>query len=280
MSLRSSTTIAAFFTSLVLSSMLHAQQKGAASLNDMLQHLETNLHQYDKRVPSFFCDEHLVSQVDSSLGRRKTITDSVFRLKRVIDADNATSLEESRDIKMVDGKPATSQGQDPNGPAMVDGLFEGGLAVVSASQKSCMKYKLERANGKQPSDVYIIRFSTELTPQNTNACLLQEASKGSATIDASSLQIKHLEIITPHHTIIPGDEDARSVIGMRTLEVDYAPVLLGGETLWMPSIVKMTAVGGGDTFHPTFWTFNATYRNYHKLEVTSHLHSGSMLPEQ
>jgi hypothetical protein len=42
----------------------------------------------------------------------------------------------------VDGKPATKQ--DVEGPTLLDGAFEDGLAVVSSAQTSCMNYTLEK----------------------------------------------------------------------------------------------------------------------------------------
>jgi len=38
----------------------------------------------------------------------------------------------------------------------------------------------------------------------------------------------------------------------------------------MPAIIAMrTTTGGG--FHRLVWSFRATYRNYHKMEVTSRI---------
>jgi hypothetical protein len=59
------------------------------------------------------------------------------------------------------------------------------------------------------------------------------------------------------------------------ITVDYAPVLLGGESFWLPSTVTLRATSGSGTFHVIVWSFRATYRNYHKLEVTSHVVPGS-----
>jgi hypothetical protein len=244
---------------------LGAQQK-APTLGEILQRLEVNLNHYDADVPSVFCDEHVVSsRVVPHERDLYTTTDSVFRLKRVPQGEDTTTLQESREVKTVDGRPAGSQIVEA--PALLTGIFEGGLAVVSVGQTSCMNYKLER--GKEAGEI-VVRFATLLTPSNTSDCLLQEKSKGRVVIDAASMQVKHLEIETPKHVIDAGDGDTEAEVARRELTVEYAPVLLGTETFWMPSAIGMRAVSGVG-FDTTVWTFQATYRNYHRLEVKSRI---------
>ena len=259
-----------------LSSGLGAQEAKAPTLEEILERLDTNLNHYDSGVPSFFCEEHLASQVDPGQRSQNTASDSVFRLKRVLHPDHTTTLEESREVKRVDGKPATAQSID--GPAMLSGVFEGALAVVSKDQAACTNYSLERINRKQPGERYVVRFATVLTPGNEADCLLQENSKGRAFIDPASMQIARLEITTPHHTIIPGSADSARIVGERILAVDYAPVHLGGETFWLPTAVSSRSTSGAGTFHRIVWSFRATYRNYHKLEVTSRIVPDSEAP--
>lgn len=239
------------------------------TLDEILQRLDANLNHYDTSVPSLFCDEHVISQVEPSVRNQDTITDSVFRLKRTANPNHTTTLVESREIKNVNGKPAASQ--DMDGPTLLDGAFEGGLAVVSLDQTACMNYTLQRTNRKRPTDPYIVRFATVLTPQNSAHCLLQENSKGRVFIDPASMQITRLELTTPRHTIMPGNASRSPVVGKRFLTADYAPTPLGGETFWMPSTITLDTTSGSGTFHMIVWSFRATYRNYHKLEVTSRI---------
>ena len=276
---KTSSTAISLVALLGFSSALRAQQAKTPTLGEMLQRLEANLNNYDALVPSFFCDEHVISaRVEPGERDQNTVTDSVFRLKRIPKPDHTTSLVESREIQNVDGKPATSQRMDA--PTLLSGAFEGGLAVVSLNQTACMNYTLQRSNKDRLTGPYIVRFATVLTPQNTAGCLLQEKSSGRVFIDPASMQITHLELTTPHHVIISGDWYASRVVGKRVITVDYAPVLLGGGTFWMPSTIAMSATGDSGTFHPTTWSFRATYRNYHKLEVTSRIvdSSGTPLP--
>lgn len=267
-------TVISLVAFLGLSSTLYAQRVKTPTLEEILERLEVNLNHYDTSVPSLFCDEHVVSRVEPDVRNPETITDSVFRLKRTPNSDHTTTLVESREVKNVNNKPATSQ--DIDGPTLLSGAFEGGLAVVTLNQTACMNYALQRINRNRPAEAYIVRFATVLTPQNTARCLLQENSKGRVFIDPASMQITHLEIATPRHIVILGNSS--SVIGKRDLTVDYAPVLLGGKTFWMPSAITMRIISGSGTFHPIVWSFGATYRNYHKLEVTSRIVPGSETP--
>lgn len=248
------------------SSALCAQRTKTPTLTEILDRLEANLNHYDADVPSLFCDEHAVSSlIEPGVPDQNTITDSVFRLKRVREPDRRTTLAETREIKTVDGEPATSQHMD--GPTQLNGVFEGGLAVVSRNQTACMDYALQRINRNRPTGPYVVRFATVPGPQKSADCLLQEESSGRAFIDPASMQITHLEISTPRHTI------ASHLVGKRKVTVEYAPVLLGGETYWMPSVITMRNTSGFG-FHMIVWSFRATYRNYHRLEVTSRILPG------
>jgi hypothetical protein len=276
MTSRRSSTATSLVVFLGFSSGLCAQRAKTPTLDEMLQRIEANLNDYDRGVPSFFCDEQVLSQVEPGLRNQNTVTDSVFRLKRTANPDHTTTLVESREIKSVDGKPATKQ--DMDGPALLSGAFEGGLAVVSLNQTACMNYALARSHRNRSSEPYMIRFATVLTPRNSAECLLQENSKGHVVIDPASMQITHLELTTPRHTIIPGNAYTSPVVGRRVVTVDYAPVLLGGKTFWMPSTITMRATSGSEAFHTTVWSYRATYANYHKLEVTSRILPGSEAP--
>ena len=251
-----------------------AQPAHPPTLDDILLGLENSLHHYDTSIPSFFCDEHVVSQMVPAPASQNTVTNSIFRLKRSVNADNSTSLDESREVKTVNGRPATSQ--DLSGPSVLSGVFEGGLAVVSLNQKACMRYNLERIRPNRPQDPYVIHFATVDAAHRTDSCLLQEQGKGRVLIDPVTLQVTRMELTIPHHTIDP-ERRAPSgyiypaTIGEWVLSVDYAPVQLSGQTFWMPATITSHTSSGTNTFKPTFWSFKATYRNYHKLEVTSRI---------
>ena len=87
------------------------QKTKSPTLVEILQRLQENLDRYDTGVPSFFCDEHVVSEVEPGLRNQDTVTESVFRLRRITKADHTTSLEESRELK--DGEWQACDIEDP-----------------------------------------------------------------------------------------------------------------------------------------------------------------------
>src|SRR5580704_15115858 len=76
------------------SSVLHGQPAKTPALDEILDRMEANLKHYDARVPSLYCDEHVVStQVEPGERDQDISTDSVFRLKRVTGQDHSASLQ-------------------------------------------------------------------------------------------------------------------------------------------------------------------------------------------
>jgi len=258
----------AIFTA--LQSIASAQGNKPLTLDEILQRLDANLDRYDRHIPSLFCDEHVVSQMEASGMRDQAmVTDSIYRLKRTQNADHTMSLVESRDLVKVDGKPPTSKNLE--GPILLSGWFEAGFALISRSQSTCTKYALQKIHKDRPGEPFVVRFETVLTSQNATVCLLEEESSGRVFIDPETMQIKRLELVTPHHVIVPGDRYNSPLVGKRTLNIDYEPVELGGEAFWLPSTIVMQATSGAGTFHLNTWSFRGIYSNYHKLQVTSRI---------
>jgi hypothetical protein len=73
-----------------------------------------------------------------------------------------------------------------------------------------------------------------------------------------------MELRVPNHVINPGE------VGVWYISIDYAPILLVGQTFWMPTALTSTATAS-DVYTPTVYSFSARYTDYHKLEVTSHI---------
>ncbi len=246
-----------------------AQTASPVTLDDILLRLENNLHRYHTEIPSFFCAEHVISQV---VPGSRTITDSVFRLKRLPGPDQTTTLTESRDVKTVNGQPA--QADEIKGPSIVNGAFSGGLSIVSLSQKACLRYKLQPIK-RGNSVPYVIEFESVPASERTAACSLQEDGTGHVLIDPATMEIKRMELHVPHHTIIPARKTANGfnippVMGTWDLAVDYGPVLLEGKTFWMPQNIVSSSIAGF-VDDRTVWSFKANYSNYHKLEVTTRI---------
>lgn len=247
---------------LVASHSAFAQQTHSPTLDEILLRLESNLHRYNTQVPNFFCNEHVVSVVVYGKNHQSTITDSVFRLKRTLNPDLSTTLAESREIQTVNG--TSTQEKHIGGPSILSGVFSGGLDTVSLSQKGCMRYTLQPIKPGHSDETYVVQFATLPSSSRPSGCVLKEDGAGRVFIDPATMQVKRMELIVPHHAILP------SLFGVWHVSIDYAPVLLGGQTFWMPRTITSRATPS-DADDPTVWWFNAGYTNYHKLNVTSHI---------
>ena len=239
----------------VVSHTALAQPASPPTLDQILQQLDANLHRYDAQVPDFFCSEHVVSSQTYARTRQMTVNDSIFRLQRVSHPGGAATLKESREAKSING--TSVEGKQIQGPTILGGVFSGGLDVVSLSQKSCMNYTLEPT---KPGEPYVVHFAT-LPGKLAANCLLTEESSGRVFIDPTTMQVKRMVLIAPHHTILP------QTVGVWRIAIDYAPVLLDGKTFWMPVTIASTAISTYDD-NQTVWAFDAHYSNYHKLEVS------------
>ncbi len=263
---------------LTLPSLLFARQSNPQppkptdlTLDAILIRLQNNLAVYRTTVPDFFCDEHVVSTMyiqHEPYGR--TTTDSIFRLRRSEAGKSLTdkaatyrSLHrfiESREIKTVDKKPAKKQGL--SGPAIFAGAFSNALQVVSLELGDCYNYHLVPHQRLHRHPILVVDYALKSTAIDNQACPGPEMHRGRAFIDPQTMEIVRLEQRTPDHEINPG------VYGPWTWSIDYDEVIFNDKPFWMPKIVTSIATAKDSRFE---WTFVATYRNYHKLTVTSHI---------
>ena len=250
------------------------QKAGPPTLAELLQRLQENLEQYDATIPSFFCDEQVVAamrQDSVEYWSGLVVTDSTFRLKRVDSSGGRVTLQESHEVKRVNGRPAT--GDSVSGPSYLRGAFSNGLALVSLSQQICMSYTLEPAAPNRPKDPYIIDFASLPGDQRPINCLMHEDVSGRVLIDPLTTQIKRMEFRAPHHLIVPAGHlfaklELAPIYGQWDVSVEYAPILLDGRRFWLPSkIYDKMASRPADIE----WWYNAIYRNYHKMVVTSRI---------
>jgi hypothetical protein len=235
-----------------------AQQMPPPTLDEILLRLEGNLNHYDKQVPNFFCSEHVVSSLSYGKNHQSTSTDSVFRVERT----SSGALTELREIKAVNGSPAN--GENVGGPAILSGVFKGGLDAVSLRQKACMSYTLQPIEPGRSDEPYIIQFTTLPNTQRRSECVLREEGVGRVFIDPTTTQVTRMELRVANHVINPGE------VGVWYISINYAPILFVGQTFWMPTTLTSTATPS-DVYTPTVYSFSARYTDYHKLDVTSHI---------
>ena len=238
--------------------LVSAQEAPPPALDRILPQLEVNLSRYDKQVPNFFCSEHVISSLVYGKKRQSTITDSVFRVARNV----AGTLTESREIKAING--TSTNGNKLGGPVVLEGVFSGGLDAVSLRQKDCMSYTLQPIEPGRQNAPYVIQFATQPDTRHRSECVLKEEGTGRVFVDSTTMQVKRMELMAPHHNI-NGTE-----VGTWYISIDYAPTVLAGQTFWMPTTITSTETPA-NVYTPTVYSFSATYTDYHKLEVTSHI---------
>jgi hypothetical protein len=235
-----------------------AQQVATPTLDEILLRLENNLDHYDKQVPNFFCNEHVVSSLMYGKKHQSTITDSFFRVTHTLSG----ALTESHEIKAVNGSAAS--GERVGGPTTLSGVFSWGLDAVSLRQKACMSYTLQPIQPGHSDEPYVIQFTTLPNMKRRSECVLKEEGSGRVFIDPATMQVTRMELMAPHHAISPGE------VGAWKISINYAPVSFAEQTFWMPTTITSTATPS-DVYVPTFYSFSARYSDYHKLEVTSHI---------
>jgi len=247
------------------------KQSQPPTLDDILQKLQENLNAYHHDIPSFLCDEHAVSKMVPGTRNQNAVTDSTFHVKRTMNADGNTTLTEARYIKSVNGHSA--EGEQMTGPAIFSGIFSGGPVIVSLSQTACMRYRLRPIQPDKSGDPYIIEFASKPANERPANCVLSEDGAGLVVVDSATMQVTHLEFKVSNHTIYAGGKTANGYIvppitGVWVASIDYAKVVLEGKTFWMPATLDGKMAGGLDS---TVWSFNAHYKNFHKLEVSSRI---------
>lgn len=255
--------IASLVVTAALLSSAHslAQQPEEISLNDLLVSLQANLANYLTNVPSFFCDEHVDSDLDQTgASKMKTLTDSIFRLRRSTNSSGQSTFIESREVKTVNRQKA--QGEAIHGPAIFSGAFTNAAATVSLEMLHCYDYRLEPPTHLGKTPALVVAFTTLDEALNDKSCPNPERESGRAYIDPTDFHLLRVEARIPNHEAVNG------ILTLWTWEIDYAPVTFDAKKFWLPKTIASRADSNDNR---TAWSFKAQYSNYHKLTVTSHI---------
>ena len=233
----------------------HSQQP-AAALGQLLSRVEANTEQYKASVPSFVCDEHITSQElhDGKL-KHETTVDALFRVTR--SASQADALNESREVKSVDGRPAA--GKKIKMPISFSGGFSGALAkYLSTERRQCFDYSPDTSAPVSPGTAAFTFTLKEAAAKQPACASIQPGTKGKFVIDPGSMQVTHIERTV---TTAAGKDQ---VLG--TASVDFAPILLNGQSLWLPTTIMAFT---SETPNASAFRFTAHYSNYHRFAATS-----------
>jgi hypothetical protein len=232
-------------------------QQQDSALDKLLSRVEANTEQYKASVPSFLCDEHIVSQElrDGKL-KHETTVDALFRVNR--SASQAGNLDESREVKAIDGKP--SSGGKINMPISFTGGFSRALAkFLSADHRQCFDYQPDLTHATSPGSEAFTFTAREAALKEAACTSIQSGTTGKFVIDSATSEVSHIERTVPY----PVGKD-RSVLG--TAAVDFAPVTLNGKNFWLPSVISASTT---ETPKTDAFRFTAHYSNYHRFAASS-----------
>jgi hypothetical protein len=272
------------------------------TLDEVLARLDENALAFRHHVPNFFCAEHVVSSFSYSsslLGIKRTVTDTTFRLRRHTMPDKFVSLEESHAVRLIDGKPPTAETENLGGPVVLTGVFSNGLNFVSTNESACFTYKM-KVQGHEEKKRITISFHDRPAEARAADCGPIRKVSGLITVDAATYRVLHAENTISRHEILPG------VFGRWAWSIDYAPVLLGTQTFWMPKIIKSSAtedpsdpftnsagagaaptrggrvqaLGAVSSNDPRTWSFVATYSDFHRTTVSARILPGTVTPTE
>jgi hypothetical protein len=231
-------------------------QHPTPALDQLLSRVEANTEQYKATVPSFFCDEHITSQElhDGKLKHETTI-EALFRVTRSAAPD--VTLEESREVKSINGKPSTSKKLEM--PISFSGGFSGALAkFLSAERRQCFDYRPDPSASASGTEA-ITFAASEAAAKQPSCSTIHPGTTGRFVVDSATMQVTHIERTVPN----PVGRD-QSVLG--TAAVDFAPVTLNGKSFWLPSTITAFTT---ETPKTSTFRFTAKYSNYHRFTASS-----------
>ena len=231
------------------------------SIDEILRRLQENLWDYQSNVPDFFAEEHVVSTLKSEGARdMKTTTDSTFRLARSHDIGEAHTFTETREVRLVNKKPA--KGDELHGPAIFTGAFSTGLTIVSLEGSSCYDYTLEPAGELNKAPAIVIDYAIKPDALGDPSCPGPEKQSGRAWFDPINFHTLRIEMAIPNH------KDNNGIRVLWTWAVDYAAVSFDSKQFWLPKTITSKAEANDAS---GIWIFTASYSNYHKLTVSSRI---------
>jgi hypothetical protein len=234
-----------------------ARAQSSPNLDQILAQIAANTERYSATVPSFICNEHIVSQeIHAGKVKRETTVDAVFSVKRSASRPNV--LEESREVKLIDGRPAANG--KTNLPLAFSGGFSGALTkFLSSDHRSCFEYKADASKASPRGRASFVFVARSAAVQDPNCASIRPGTTGNFTVDTASMQVTHIERTAP--TSVGKD---KTVSG--TAAVDYALVMLNDKSFWLPTTITAFTTDG---FKDESVHFTANYSDYHRFAASA-----------
>jgi hypothetical protein len=232
-------------------------QQSNPTLDQILVRIESNTEQYKASVPSFLCDEDIVSQeIHDGKLKHETTVDALFRVTRSPSQQGV--VDESREVRAVDGKPAGNNKLKM--PISFTGGFSGALAkFLSADHHQCFDYASDPVASTPKGSAAFIFTAREAAAKDPACASVQPGTKGKFITDSATGQVTHIERTVPY----PIGKDPGI---LSTASVDFAPVTLSGKSFWLPFMVSAST---SETPKTNAFRFTARYSNYHRFAASS-----------
>ena len=189
---------------------LLGQESDSAVSQKELRHLATVADSLEHTLPSFECQEQVVSQriLRNKVKKRVEFT-AAIRAKRGSDGQ----LDETFTVSELNGKPVSKRSFGM--PIYVSGGFEHALRYFAPDQQACYRYTLSAGR---------IDFES-VAEDDARAECRSSGVKGFALLDADG-NVSHIE----RHV----EEDAAEKHGLIPFAaIDFAPVELDKRTFWL-----------------------------------------------
>lgn len=224
---------------------LAAAKQQPPAENDLLDRLYASAAQYRATLPSFECDESILSRQMHYTGKTKQAVrvEGTMREIRKTPPDPYDPFTERHQFKKVNGRPVREG--EVEMPYFILGGFANLIGFHSSEQKECFNYRI--------------------TPLRDGPVELRIDRKDQLT-DASCKGI-----LTGTHYVVIADAEGHILHSERTIPskiawqfdeayfaaIDYAPQRLGEQTFWLPT--KFSSHNDTDT-----GTMEAVYSNCHR----------------
>jgi hypothetical protein len=234
-------------------------QKRTPSVQEVLAHARASISATAATLPDVFCDEKIESsELHNGKVSRKMTFDSVISARKLESGDD--KLTESRDVRLVDGKPP-KRGKKYLLPILLNGGF--GIRFYSSlfsANDQCNAYRIVEG-GALEGNLLELEVSRKVNSKQIAGC--EELSEGAVYrfwLDPVSYLIQRVQ---SQVRLPDGSRGFKSLAGRS----DFAMVQIGPRSYPLPANFHTTM-----TMEPNSseqFTFEAHYSNCHKFEATS-----------
>ncbi len=235
-------------------------------VEDLVDQLVANASVYRNNLPSLTADEDIVSDLTIyGIYHKHAEAHATFRAIRKSDD---SSLDESRQITILNGKPVRPY-DNPTLPVVLFGGFGRFQDMFFSPQhRPCFNFVRAPATIAAPIQIDITLKPTAATIPGCEPGLT--GLTGIARIDPASGYLTHLERTIPPDIAVKFNHATYG-------SVDSGPTQLGDRVFWLPIVITGDVI---ENKGKEKGRFTAYYSNYHRYTATSTILPGASIPTQ